>query len=176
MRLPPSLVLTVALSAASLAAQGARFVTFGIGCPAPTPPTLSLNAAPLLGTTTTLKVSALPIDALFPFALLAGTQTNVPLDLLGAAGCTLFVDNVIVSLPPSRTNDSEFEFRAKWPGCDCFSARDGAADPPITMVFRRLYLVQVECYSRRDRHRTRPWWRSFPRLVPSEIHAPDPSK
>ena len=103
MRLPLSLFLTVALSAATLSAQGAHFVTSGIGCPAPAPPTLSLTAAPLLGTTTTLKVSALPLDALLPFALLAGTQTNVPLDFLGATGCTLFVDNVIVSLPMSLT-------------------------------------------------------------------------
>lgn len=93
----------MALSAASLSAQGARFVTSGIGCPTPTPPTLSLTAAPLLGTTTTLKVSTLPLDAPLPFALLAGTQTNVPLDFLGATGCTLFVDNVIVSLPMSLT-------------------------------------------------------------------------
>lgn len=103
MRDARSLFLTVALSAAPLSAQRASFVTSGLGCPAPTPPTLGLTGAPVIGTTPSLTVSGLPGDAVFPFALLAGTQTNVPLGFLGATGCTLLVDNILASLPMSLT-------------------------------------------------------------------------
>lgn len=85
------------LVCAPLVAQGAAFVTVGTGCPTPTSPSLSLAGWPILGSTSTLLVDDLPGDAVLPFALIAHLPANVPLDPLGATGCTLLVDDVVTS-------------------------------------------------------------------------------
>lgn len=88
-----SLLLVACLSFASAGtAQFGTFVTSESGCPAGSPPTLSLTPAPLIGTPTILTMHAVPGDALAATAVIGLAPADLPLDFLGATGCSLFVD------------------------------------------------------------------------------------
>jgi len=97
MTLVSKLALAIAVSV-PVAAQNGTFVSSGTGCPLPTPPTLSIDQPPVIGSTSTVTCSDLPLDTVISVLFVGSNQVNVPLDtLLGAPGCTGYVDGILGS-------------------------------------------------------------------------------
>lgn len=62
-----------------------------------TPPFIGFTGIPAIGQNATLTVDNLPGDTIAAAALIGTTQTALPLDLLGATGCSLLVDGVFAA-------------------------------------------------------------------------------
>ncbi|MCA8952055.1 MAG: hypothetical protein KDE27_21275 [Planctomycetes bacterium] len=74
------------------------FTTTGTGCPTPNAPWLALSESPRIGTTPTITANDLPGDTIIAALFVGSTPITLPLDtLLGAPGCTGYVDNIFTS-------------------------------------------------------------------------------
>lgn len=74
------------------------FETSGMGCPAAMPVNLSTDALPAINASFTITAADLPAGStaaslLFGFA----PSANLPLDILGATGCSLLVNNIFTN-------------------------------------------------------------------------------
>lgn len=78
------------------------FTNSGIGCPAAAPVALSADAPPMIGQSVTITASDLPASAAAASMMVGvGASQNLPLDVIGMTGCSLYVDNIIVTAPMS---------------------------------------------------------------------------
>ena len=79
---------------------GASSTTYGAGCPAGTPVSMTTDAPPVLGSTFNWNVTNVPANTTAAALMLGVGNANTPLDFLGYIGCSSYTTmNLAVALP-----------------------------------------------------------------------------
>lgn len=83
--------------------------SFGTGCPSASPMTLAIPSVPVDNGNLTFNLTSVPTPTAGAAILLGAGTFDVPLDVVGATGCSLLVDS-FVDLPVTLTNTGTESF------------------------------------------------------------------